>query len=337
MTVPVPLTIAIPFLNARRTLADAVRSVFAQTYQDWELLLVDDGSSDGSLEVARSVRDPRVRVLADGVNRGLVARLNQIAGLARGRYLARMDADDLMHPRRLERQVQFLTENTDADLVDTATYTIDEANEPLGIRGDRALDCDPCAVLRSGLLIHPAVTGRTAWFRQNPYDAQFVRAEDHELWVRTCRHARFARLPEPLFFYRESLAGNLRNYLRSAATVRRIVRTYGPACLGRTGTALLLARSHVKGWTYRVFTMLGRQGKLIRARTRPLSPAEADVARASLRTILKTDLPTVERIDDAIANGPDGHADVYPVARVYGAADAELPRRTGDACAGPGR
>ena len=104
----VTVTIGIPFLNARRTLADAVRSVFAQTHGDWELLLVDDGSTDGSSDVVRQLLDPRVRLLADGVTLGLCARLNQIAAAARGAYLARMDADDLMHPERIARQLEHL-------------------------------------------------------------------------------------------------------------------------------------------------------------------------------------------------------------------------------------
>jgi glycosyltransferase involved in cell wall biosynthesis len=288
----VSVSIGIPFLNAGPTLADAVRSVLAQTYGDWELLLVDDGSSDGSVEIARGVRDPRVRVVSDGVRRGLPDRLNQIAALARGRYLARMDADDLMHPERLERQVRFLDADPRVDLVDTATFTIDEHNEPLGVRGDRPLDCRPGAVLKWGLLLHPTVTGRTGWFRQNPYDPRFVRAEDHELWVRTCRKAVFGRLQEPLFFYRESLSGNLRNYLRTQQTARKILRVYGPAAVGHAATAVLVARSCLKSWTYRACTAMGRQGRLIRARTRPLTAAESAAARAALRTVLQTPLPT---------------------------------------------
>ena len=77
----VSVTIGIPFYNARRTLADSVRSVFAQTHADWELLLVDDGSTDGSLDIARSITEARVRSVSDGVHRGLVYRLNQIATL----------------------------------------------------------------------------------------------------------------------------------------------------------------------------------------------------------------------------------------------------------------
>jgi glycosyltransferase involved in cell wall biosynthesis len=292
VTREVRVTVGLPFLNAGGTLADAIRSVLAQTWDDWELLLVDDGSSDGSVQIARSIQDSRVRVVSDGAHQGLTARLNQIAGLARGRYLARMDADDLMHPERLRRQVCFLDENPRVDLVDTATITIDEANEPLGLRGERPLNTDPRAVLRSGLLVHPTVTGRTVWFRGHPYDGRFVRAEDHELWLRTCRNTTFARLNEPLFFYREGLSGNLRNYLRSAKTVRKILRVYGPETVGYGEMALLLARSYLKSGAYWTYTMLSRQDRLIRARTRPLSTVEESAARATLSAILQTPLPT---------------------------------------------
>jgi len=118
----VSVTIGIPFLNARRSLAAAVRSVFAQTHSDWELLLVDDGSSDGSIDVVRRLDDPRVRLVRDGSHRGLCARLNQIAATARGTYLARMDADDVMHPERIERQLALLGADPGVDLVDTATF-----------------------------------------------------------------------------------------------------------------------------------------------------------------------------------------------------------------------
>jgi glycosyltransferase involved in cell wall biosynthesis len=334
------VSVGIPFLNARATLADAIRSVLAQTWDDWELLLVDDGSSDGSVQVARAVLDARVRVIWDGAHQGLTVRLNQIASLARGRHLARMDADDLMHPERLRRQVHFLEANPRVDLVDTATVTIDEANEPLGIRGDRPLDTDPRAVLRSGLLLHPTVTGRTAWFRANPYDRRFVRAEDHELWVRTCRSTAFARLNEPLFFYREGLSGNLRNYLRSARTVRKILRVYGPAAVGLGATALLLARSYLKSCAYWTYTKLGRQDRLIRARTRPLEPDEAAAARAALRAILQTPLPTGQRADheQATEHAALGDAaELSSAARLHGAADAGFPLAPGGVRAESGR
>jgi glycosyltransferase involved in cell wall biosynthesis len=325
----VTVTVGIPFLNARATLADAVRSVLAQTYTDWELLLVDDGSTDGSVEIAANIRDPRVRLVSDGVNRGLPDRLNQIAALARGRYCARMDADDLMHPRRLEEQVRFLEANPGVDLVDTATFTIDESSEPLGVRGDRPLNCDPRAILKSGLLIHPTVTGRTAWFRAHPYDRRFVRAEDQELWVRSCGETVFGRLQEPLFFYRESLSGNLRNYLRTEKTNRKILRVYGPRLVGYAGTVRLAARSHLKSWVYWAYTRLGRQDRLIRARTRPLSAEESAEARTTLRTVLHTCLPTTDGGDHEHTDEYDRRAEPATVACLHGAADVGLSRPAG--------
>jgi glycosyltransferase involved in cell wall biosynthesis len=285
------VTIGIPFLNARRYLAVAVRSVFAQTCTDWELILMDDGSTDGSLDVVRNIDDPRVRVVSDGTNRGLCARLNQITSLAQGPYLARMDADDLMHPERIERQLAYLNATPHVDVVDTATFTMDDDMTPLGIRGDHPLDVAPASVLRNGLLIHPTVLGRTAWFRANPYDGVYVRAEDRELWVRTCTTTNFGRLCEPLFFYREGLGGNLNNYVRTEATVREILREYGPSLLGSWHTRRLVARSWLKTLAYRVGTKVGMQGPLIRGRNRPLDAATVQQARETIASIVRTEVP----------------------------------------------
>lgn len=285
------ISIGIPFFNARRTIADAVRSVFAQTYQDWELILVDDGSRDGSAEIVQQIADPRVRILADGVNRGLCARLNQIASLARGEYLARMDADDLMHPERIARQSAFLAENRDIDVIDTTTYTVDDDLAPLGIRGGEPLDCRPEAILRNGLLIHPTMMARTEWFRQNPYDGAFVRAEDRELWCRTCSSTKFSRLCEPLFFYREGLAGNLRNYINSGVTLRKILRQYGPPLIGQWRTSLLVNQCSLRTIVYRAATSIGMQGRLISRRNRPLTTTEFRTARDVIAQILQTSVP----------------------------------------------
>ena len=297
----VSVSIGIPFWNARRYLGDAVRSVFAQTQGDWELLLVDDGSTDGSADVVGHLDDPRVRVLSDGSNRGLCARLNQIASLARGAYLARMDADDLMHPERIERQSRFLRANPGVDVIDTATFTVDEDLTPLGIRGEGPVDSRPAAVLRNGLLIHPTVMGRAEWFRSNLYDPVYVRAEDRELWSRTCGTTRFARLREPLFFYRERLVGDVENYLRSEEAVRRILHRYGPPLVGAGRTRLLVMRSRLKATAYRIGKQLGVQGRLIERRNRPLNRTELREARHILSVIRKTAVPGLERDGSAPA------------------------------------
>jgi glycosyltransferase involved in cell wall biosynthesis len=292
----VSVSIGIPFLNARPYLADAVRSVFAQTHDDWELLLVDDGSSDGSVDIVRRLDDPRVRVLSDGHHRGLCARLNQIASLVQGAYLARMDADDLMHPERLGRQIAFLRANPGVDVVDTATFTVDDDLTPLGIRGYAPLDPRAEVVLQDGLLIHPTVMGRVEWFRRNPYDPLYVRAEDRELWSRTYATTTFARLCEPLFFYREGPAGNLGNYLRTEETVRAVLHRYGPPLVGGWRTGRLVMRSRLKSIAYRLATAVGRQDRLIRRRNRPLTVAEAEEGRHVLSAIRNTPVPGLDGV-----------------------------------------
>lgn len=253
------LTVGIPFRNAARTIEGAVRSVVAQSFEDLELLLVDDGSHDDSLVLARGVRDARVSVIADGLQLGLPARLNQIARLARGEYLARMDADDLMHPDRLRRQVEALDADQTLDVTGTATYTMDAAGVVTGMRGLARVETSSAAVLARRLFIHPTVAGRTAWFRRHPYDGRFVRAEDRELWCRTVDVSHFAPVAEPLYFYRKGGTGALGKYIESCRTDRAIYRRYGPAAAGSVWTARHLVTSHLKAAAYRLAVWTGRE------------------------------------------------------------------------------
>ena len=104
------ISIGIPFYNAEKYLKFAIQSVIAQSYQNWELILVDDGSSDNSLEIAQdfALKDARIRVICDGKNRKLPYRLNQLILESKGDFIARMDADDIMHPDRLLIQLTYL-------------------------------------------------------------------------------------------------------------------------------------------------------------------------------------------------------------------------------------
>ena len=287
------ISIGLPFFNNSATLLDALRSVFAQTYQDWKLILVDDGSSDNSLAIARAVRDPRVRVYSDGVNRGLSNRLNQIARLAQTPYLVRMDADDIMHPERLVKQYRYLEENPKVDLVGSAVYSIDEHGSPSGVRGQMPLDLRPESVLRKGLLIHPTILGRTDWFCRNPYDPQFLRAEDHELWCRSIAHSTFARIAEPLLFYREGQV-SLNNYLVSQRTDRKIFRQYGPAIVGEWRTTGLALRTFAKGGIYWLCSQIGLGRHLVSLRNSRIKPEEQAEALKILQRINRTLIPGID-------------------------------------------
>ena len=101
------VTIGLPFYNAEKYLALAIESVLQQTYTNWELLLLDDGSTDNSLSIAQSYaqKDSRIKVISDGKNKNLATRLNELPSLAQGLYLARMDADDIMHSARIVKTI----------------------------------------------------------------------------------------------------------------------------------------------------------------------------------------------------------------------------------------
>lgn len=219
------ITIGIPFFNAEATLLDAVRSVFAQTHQDWELILLDDGSTDRSLELARSIKDPRVRVYSDGRNMRLAARLNQMTRLASHPYIARMDADDLMSSKRLEHQLRLLIEKPDVDFVATGICSLSDDYEPTGVRcvaPGHAITPRGLLAGKSGI-VHASLLGRREWFLRNPYREDLAKSEDTNLWVRAHSKGdlRVAFIPEPLYFYRED--GNVTpDKLRLAYRIGRV-------------------------------------------------------------------------------------------------------------------
>lgn len=196
----VKITVAIPFYNAEKYLMDAVDSVIEQTFIEWELLLVDDGSTDMSLEIAKKYaqHDKRIKVYCDKKNKGLAVRLNEISLLADTKYLARMDADDIMHPQRLQIQYQTLIENPDIDVLGTNAYVIDGENKVFGIKLKSENE-----LIDVNHFIHPTIMAKTQWFINNPYCDQAIRIEDAELWYRTRKVSNFKVISQPLLFYRE--------------------------------------------------------------------------------------------------------------------------------------
>lgn len=194
------ISVGIPFYNSEKYLADAIKSVLAQTCQNWELILVDDGSTDNSLEIAREFekQDNRIRVMSDGKNKKLPARLNQIIAESKGEYIARMDGDDIMHPNRLQKQIDILQSDSTIDVLGTNAYVIDTDNLVTGLRYSRTE-----GVEKINAFIHPSIMGKKQWFIANPYDEKAQRMEDAELWYRSKDSSNFMITFEPLLFYRE--------------------------------------------------------------------------------------------------------------------------------------
>lgn len=205
------ISVGIPFYNAENFLSDTITSIISQTYKNWELILVDDGSLDSSLDIAKyyANRDSRIRVISDGENKKLPARLNQLISESKGAYVARMDADDIMHPQRLEKQLQFLEKNKHYDLVSSGLISIDSQNKVKGFRCVSQLYDEFSSPNLSYPIVHPSIIARKSWYERNQYSLVYPRAEDFELWTRAIKSKDFkmAVLPDLLLYYREE--GNL--------------------------------------------------------------------------------------------------------------------------------
>ncbi|MCS7091204.1 MAG: glycosyltransferase family 2 protein [Verrucomicrobiota bacterium] len=281
------LTIGIPFYNPGPAFLDCLKSIWAQSFQDWELLLVDDGSSDSSLTLALRIRDSRVRIIYDGRHLGLSARLNQISHLARGTYVARMDADDMMHPNRLERQLAAFHAQPNLDFVSTNAYILSPEGYVLGIR--RAYPLTPTRILLNGCHLHASLVARRSWFLAHPYSVDYVRGQDRELFARTAQTASAKILNEPLYFYRYIV--NFRAWQQGYRTERMVLRTWGPSLIGSTRTAVLYLFSLFKATLLRIFARAGCSQYLARKAILPLSELQRQHVEDILKHIRTTRVP----------------------------------------------
>ena len=194
-----------PVYNGARHLGIAIESLLAQTLRDFELIVLDDGSSDQSLAIARAYAsaDQRVRVV-ELLHGGISVALNEGFRLARAPLVAHLDHDDVAWPERLERQVAYLDRNPDVGIVGAQTRLIDTDGNVVGALTN---PCRPDEMLAASLvgcpLTHSSVVMRKDLVvRLGGYRQAFVYAEDYDLWLRAVEHTKLANLPETLVDYR---------------------------------------------------------------------------------------------------------------------------------------
>lgn len=260
------ISIAIPFFNAEKYLPDAIRSVFCQTFENWELILVDDGSTDRSLEIALSVKDPRVTVISDGQNKKLAARLNQIVNISKYSLLARMDADDMMHPGRLTIQHKILLENPEVDLTGSGLYSINNDCDLIGIRGSFCNKITHFDLLRrEKSIVHPSILVRKSWCLRNPYDESLFLAEDAELWLRSSdrNDLNVCIIAEPLHIYREEQSVTFKKLIKSGMLERMLRKRYSDLFLNQVKFYL---RSYFKTLVVILLNFIGCLGFLHKRR-----------------------------------------------------------------------
>lgn len=285
------VTIAIPIYNTELYLRDAIQSVLNQTYQQWELLLMCDGSTDGSNVIVEEMADidERIKVVNDNTNRGLIFRLNQSVQLANGKYYARMDADDIMTINRIEEEVYFLESHSDIDVVGSSVMIIDDKNKIVGSGYNEG---------KVSNFIHPTIMGKTTWFKQNPYANWALRAEDYELWLRTAANSHFYAIGTPLLFYREFGIPTLKKYYHTQCTLLKIYSRYKDY---NKNTLWLIRKeilSLVKIVCYVCFAAVNKIDFLIKKRKRVPVPANMLLHSKDLRKSIESELnPNKKKYD----------------------------------------
>lgn len=207
-SIPLQISVILPAYNAERHIEEAVRSILTQSFSDFELIIIDDGSTDRTVERIKKFADPRVRLLENGVNRGIVFSLNRGIDQSHGRYIARMDADDIALPRRLERMVAFMDAHPAVGLCGSWARKFIPYGPRWTHRGATGAAELKAALLFATPFVHPSVMLRRSILEEHGlrYPEGYETAEDYRLWCEMAAVTDLATIPEVLLRYRVSMA-----------------------------------------------------------------------------------------------------------------------------------
>ena len=205
MKAPV-ISVVLPVYNAQLTVSEAISSLLVQTFSDFELIIINDGSSDSSEDIILSYADARIRYYSNKVNCGLIYTLNLGIELARGKYIARMDADDISFPKRFEKQLSILENNENIIVCGTKIeyFGIKKWKSPFVVF-EQSTDLKEW-LLRESCFAHPTVMIRKDVLINNNirYNQSYFHAEDYKLWIDLSNYGDFYNIPEVLLKYRLS-------------------------------------------------------------------------------------------------------------------------------------
>ena len=202
-----PITVIMAVHNGAPFVQESIQSILTQTFKHFEFLIIDDGSTDNSLEILDSTRDSRVTILSNKTRETLPRALNKCLAQVKTEFVARQDADDLSEPDRLQKQIDFLQSHPEVALVSSCAHLIDDNGQVIGVT-----NC-PGDVTESFRVMNPIVHGSVMLRRQvlqavGGYDEFFEKSQDYELWMRIDRRAAIAIVPDRLYKKRIHL-GNL--------------------------------------------------------------------------------------------------------------------------------
>lgn len=197
------VSVSMPAYNAAKYIGEAIESILTQSHRNLELIVIDDGSNDETFQVIQGYQDPRIVALSHSKNRGLVATRNEITQMARGKYIAFLDADDKAFSTRLEKQLALL-EQSPIDICGTSYWVLKDQGESLRKSKQSHKDIDIRALMTIySPLCNPSIMGRAEVFKENLYRNEYGHAEDYCFWVDLAlKGYSFSNLEERLMIYR---------------------------------------------------------------------------------------------------------------------------------------
>lgn len=226
MITPV-VSVILPVYNSGRYIAAAIDSILTQSLSNFELIIINDGSTDNSETIILSYTDPRIVYISNDGNKGLIFSLNKGIEIAKGKYIARMDADDICMPERLALQKQWLDEHEETSVVGCNIQFINDHNEPAGSWQLDLATITNAAIKRTlpkeNCMAHPSVMGRAAIFKQYRYAPYQQNIEDYDLWLRLAADGNtIEKINKVLLLYRVHVQSVTTLHLRKANTFLKL-------------------------------------------------------------------------------------------------------------------
>lgn len=203
-----PISVIMPVYNGEKYLKEAIESILSQIFRDFEFIIINDGSTDKTLEIIQSFSDPRIKLISQE-NKGIIYSLNRGITESRGKYIARMDADDISLPKRFEKQYKFLENNQEYGIIGATFLIINEGNQIAGVNAVLLDDED----LKKEIIVETTFGHGTVMMKKSIlnvigyYNPKALHAEDFDLWTRFAEKSKMANLPEALYLWRDNPQG----------------------------------------------------------------------------------------------------------------------------------
>jgi glycosyltransferase involved in cell wall biosynthesis len=280
------ISVLMPILNCVETLPFALASLQSQTHEEWECILLDDGSTDAPDAFIAGLDDPRIRYYRFAQNRGRGAARQHALNLAKGEYIAFLDGDDWVYPQKLRLQLNVLDENHDLSAVSSGMCISDVEGRLVGIRNTTDVQVTTIGTMNQPrmppLAFAPSMM-RAAVARATGFDPSFPTAEDADFLLRALLGRRYAVLPRPLYVYREQGAMTLEKVSGALDNCCRMFRKHFRD-YPITAT-LQLAKARGKQMIYHAASMLGCWDHTIARRSRAPNEFEFQQHRLAWRTV----------------------------------------------------